>query len=543
MRYLITFILIIFLNDTYSQNRNYKGYDKAVKFFSNNEFNKSKDLLLKIIEKNNEWNKPHLLLSTIYLEELDFYNSTKSLLNIYSLDDPDDILGIEKIANIFYSNGFYSEGLYYFNIICKLDSVYCKEKIMRLIDNCNFSINSINDPVEFNAFNLGKNINTSMSEIGPAITSDNKMLIFTRRVEIKDNDPQEDFYYSLKKDGEWQKAIAFPPPLNTNNNEGALSFSSDQSLLVYTACNRPDGIGSCDLYYSKNDLKASDFMNLGSAVNSKYWDSQACFSSDRKFIYFISNRPGGYGGTDIWISEITQNGFSKAFNAGPVVNTKYDEMSPYIHFDNLTLYFSSKGHVGMGDYDLFVSKRVKPKDNWGSVRNLGFPINNHKSQNSLVVSSDGKTAFYNNADDGFGSDDIFYFELSDEIQANKVNDLELEIISTKIGEEIVLKNVHFLNNSFQLNENSFIELNKLARYLLDNDVKILIEGHTDSNGNINSNNMLSERRAKSVYDYLLTCRIPHNQMSYKGYGDSRPISDNNNEKGRALNRRTSFIIQ
>ena len=543
MRYLITFILIVFLNDIYAQNRDYRRYDKAVKFFNNNEFNKSKDLLFKIIEQDNEWNKPHLLLSTIYLEESDFYNSTKSLLNIYSLDNPDDILGIEKVANIFYSNGFYSEGLYYFNIICKLDSIYCKEKIMRVIDNCSFSINSINNPVEFNAFNLGENINTSMSEIGPAITSDNKMLIFTRRVEIKDNDPQEDFYYSLKKDGEWQKAIVFPPPLNTNKNEGALSFSSDQALLVYTACNRPDGIGSCDLYYGNNDLKASDFINLGSAVNSKYWDSQACFSSDRKFIYFVSNRPGGYGGTDIWISEITADGFSKAFNAGPVVNTKYDEMSPYIHLDNLTLYFSSKGHVGMGDYDLFVSKRVKPKDNWDTVRNLGFPINNHKSQNSLVVSSDGKTAFYNNADDGFGSDDIFCFELPDEIQANEVNDLELEIILTKMGEEIVLKNVHFLNNSFQLNENSFIELNKLARYLLDNDVRILIEGHTDSNGNIDSNNILSERRAKSVYDYLLTCGILHNQMSYRGYGDSRPISDNNNEKGRALNRRTSFIIQ
>ena len=145
--------------------------------------------------------------------------------------------------------------------------------------------------------------------------------------------------------------------------------------------------------------------------------------------------------------------------------------------------------------------------------------------------------------DGFGSDDIFSFELPDEVKANKVNDLTLEIISKKIGEEIVLKNVHFLNNSFDLNENSFYELNKLASYLLDNDINILIEGHTDSIGNINSNMLLSNNRARSVFDYLLSCGVDQKKLSYKGYGDSRPISENNNQIGRSLNRRTSFIVQ
>ena len=106
MKYFITFILVIFLNNIYSQDRDYKKYDKAVKLFNNNKLDKSKDLLFEIIDKNNIWDKPHLLLSTIYLRELDYYNSTKSLLNIYSLDNIDDIPGIEEIANIFYSNGF-----------------------------------------------------------------------------------------------------------------------------------------------------------------------------------------------------------------------------------------------------------------------------------------------------------------------------------------------------------------------------------------------------------------------------------------------------
>ena len=102
-----------------------------------------------------------------------------------------------------------------------------------------------------------------MSEIGPAITADNQMLIFTRRIESNGNKPQEDFYFSLKKDNVYNKAIAFPPPLNSNMNEGALSFSSDQSLLIFTACNRDDGLGSCDLYYGNSNLKSYSFLNLG----------------------------------------------------------------------------------------------------------------------------------------------------------------------------------------------------------------------------------------------------------------------------------------
>ena len=541
-KFILLILVVCCSNQLYTQNRDYKKYDKAIKYYQNNEFEKSKKILVKMIEKNSDWKKPFLLLSNIYLKESDYYKSAKTLLNIYDLENPDDILGVEQIANNFYFNGFYSEALYYYNISCKLDSVYCDSKLKSFIDNCNFSIAAVSDPVDFEPVNLGEKVNTNMSEIGPAITSDNSMLVFTRRVEYEDKEPQEDFYYSLNVDDKWQEAISFPSPLNTNDNEGALSFSNNQSFLIYTACNRSGGFGSCDLYYGINDLDELSFFNLGGKVNSRYWDSQACFSSDRRYIYFVSNRPGGYGGTDIWITEILKDGFSEAFNAGPVINTSKDEMSPFLHPDNLNLYFSSKGHVGMGDFDLFLSTRESVGDEWKIVRNLGYPINNHKSQNSLVVSSDGKTAFYNSSDNGFGSDDIFCFELPENIQANEVKDLELDIILSKIGEEIVLENVHFLNNSFMLNNDSLSELNSLAAYLIKTDIRVVIEGHTDSNGDEYSNQVLSERRAKSVYDYLLKVGVNPDQLLYEGYGYSRPIADNSDEKGRALNRRTSFII-
>ena len=538
-------LLIIFICSNYfstCQNRDYKRYDKAVKLFKNNEFDKSKTILLKIIDKNKEWDKPFMLLSNIYLKEKDFYSSAKSLLNIYDIENTDDYKGIEKIGMDFYQNGFYSEALFYFNIVCKLDSNYCENKVHSYIKNCDFAINALSNPVTFEPVNFGESINTYMSEIGPAISAQNNKIVFTRRVEEKGKNPQEDFFFSTKIDGNWQKAIPFPYPLNTADNEGALSFSSDQALIVYTACNRDGGFGSCDLYYGYNDLEKLEFFNLGENVNSKYWDSQACFSSDRKYLYFVSNRPGGYGGTDIWISNITKNGFSKAYNAGPIINTDKDEMSPFIHSDNLNLYFSSKGHVGMGNYDLFVSKRKNIDSDWEKPNNLGYPINDHKSQNSLVVSSDGKTAYFNSSFDGFGSDDIFYFKLPENVQAKQLNNIELDIIISKPGEEIVLNNVQFSNNSYELNEMSKNELDKLSNYLIKYNINIQIEGHTDSNGDSALNLILSENRAKSVNDYLIIKGVQQDQLVYVGFGDSKPLADNNSEKGRALNRRTSFKI-
>ena len=140
--------------------------------------------------------------------------------------------------------------------------------------------------------------------------------------------------------------------------------------------------------------------------------------------------------------------FSKPNNIGSYINTKYDEMSPFIHIDNQTLYFASKGHVGMGDFDLFMSRKDLNSQKWGSPQNLGFPINTYDVENSLVVSSDGKTAYFTSNKSGFGEEDIFYFELPDELQAKEINELEIDMLTQEKGTEIVLENVHFEHNLF-----------------------------------------------------------------------------------------------
>ena len=192
---------------------------------------------------------------------------------------------------------------------------------------------------------------------------------------------------------------------------------------------------------------------------------------------------------------------------------------------------------------IFLSlKRDSVSTNWKEPINLGYPINDHKSQNSLIVSSDGKTAYFNSSLDGYGLDDIFYFDLPEDVKANKLNNIELDIIVSKPGEEIILNNVQFANNSFELNQSSKNELDKLSNYIFKYNINIQIEGHTDSVGNSDMNLILSENRARAVNKYLIERGVSKEKLTYIGYGSSKPIADNSSENGRALNRRTSFKI-
>jgi outer membrane protein OmpA-like peptidoglycan-associated protein len=175
--------------------------------------------------------------------------------------------------------------------------------------------------------------------------------------------------------------------------------------------------------------------------------------------------------------------------------------------------------------------------------NMGYPINTHKVENSLIVATDGKTAYYASDKSGYGLEDIFWFDLPKEKQATKISDLELEIITQKQGEEVILRNVQFANNSYDLDEISFTELNTLIDYLNKNPkIKIVIEGHTDNVGKAKENQILSKNRAIAVYNYLTQNNIAENRLSYKGYGESKPLAPNESENGRRINRRTSFKI-
>lgn len=272
----------------------------------------------------------------------------------------------------------------------------------------------------FAPHNLGDSVNTKELEYFPSLPIDGKKLIFTRRV----NNNNEDFYESdLNKDNTWSKAYPLPGDINSSTfNEGAQNISQDGKWLIFTGCNFPQGLGSCDLYISyltKNGW--SEPENLGPNVNSEFWESSPSLSPDKRDLYFSSNVPGGFGGADIWVCHRNEKGsWSEPYNLGPEINTSGDEGTPFIHADNQTLYFNSNGHKGYSEQpDIFVSHKL-PDGKWSTPENLGYPVNTIGDEGSLVVAADGKTAYYSSdRTDTKGGLDIYSFELREDVRPLK----------------------------------------------------------------------------------------------------------------------------
>ena len=301
------------------------------------------------------------------------------------------------------------------------------------ISKCEFGMEMIANPVPFDPVNLGDSINTMHDEYINAIASDKRTLFFTRRLPTSaitsgvSSAVEEDFYLSrLSRDSVWLLASNLGPPINTRGNEGAISISPDGQLLFFTACQRQDGLGSCDIYWSwKMGTNWSEPRNLGPAVNSAAWESQPSFSSDGKTLYFASKRTGGKGSSDIWKTELLPNGdWTVPVNLGDSVNTSGEEQNPFIHPDDQTLYFASKGHKGMGGLDLFYTRK-NANGSWNTPVNLGYPINTCADEITLIVNSTGDVAYISSDKlGGKGRQDIYSFPLYKEAQPNPVTYLK-----------------------------------------------------------------------------------------------------------------------
>jgi len=267
---------------------------------------------------------------------------------------------------------------------------------------------------KFEPQNLGDSINSAVSEYYPTLTIDAGKFIYTRRV----NNFNEDFYESDRENGAFRKSKSLEGNINTNQNEGAQNISQDGQWLIFTGCNFPEGRGSCDLYISYlTDRGWSAPENLGDSINTEAWESAPSLSPDKRDLYFASKRADGFGGSDIFVSHRLRNGqWSSPENLGPVINTVGDEGTPFIHADNQSLYFTSSGHPGYGGDDLFVSRKG-PGGVWQKPENLGYPINTIENEGSLVIAADGKTAYYaSDRADSRGGLDLYTFELRSDIR-------------------------------------------------------------------------------------------------------------------------------
>lgn len=606
-------------------------FEEAKKSFKRYDYATTREKLNRALEIDPEFIEAWLMKANMHREKNEdslAIEAYKSVLDV----DPDGFPGAYfDLAKLYLMKGEYEKSLEKFQYY--KENYERSRKISRsskFIEQCKFALKQKANPVKFDPENLGSNINSPFDEYINAMTVDESQIIFTVKKPIdgrKGSREIEDFYYATKneKTNQWNPRRKMGPHFNTPGNEGAMYISPDRSFLVFAACNRRDGFRRCDLYISKRrGDRWGEPKNMGKNVNSRKWDSHPTIGSDSKTIYFVSTRRGGVGNSDIWVTHMKDDGsWTFPENLGKPVNSPENEMYPFIHPDNNTLYFSSSGHMGMGRLDFFFTRKNENGE-WSKPKNLGYPINTHRGELGLQVNASGDLAFISTDRlKGEGRFDIYSFDLYEEAQPTLVNymkgmvydkttneklraELELidlennEVVATafsnsetgkfllsiptgknyalnvdkkgylfysdhfelkgvhdktdpyrkdvplkpiKVGETVELQNIFFEFDMYELLPESEAELNKLIGMLKDNpDLKICLQGHTDSQGTKEYNKELSRKRAKAVYDYLVENGIAKNRLSYKGFGESQPIADNDTEEGRAKNRRTEFVV-
>lgn len=311
--------------------------------------------------------------------------------------------------------------------------------------NAQYAMTQVASPVSFTPEWLGADVNTLEMQYFPSVSGDGNTLVFTAR-NMTTAPTDEDFYVSERDSMGWSRARRLTGHLNTSGNEGAQSLSADGNFIFYAGCNRQDGFGSCDIYVSRklSDGSWAEPFNLGPSINTRFWESQPTISADGKTLFFV--RAGNASGqnSDIYFSELKDGRWTPAAKIPGDVNTPRKESSPFLHFDGKTLYFSSNGHLGMGQEDLFVA--TKQEDGtWGQIRNLGYPINTFQDEFSLVVAPDGKTAYYA-TDRGRDLDhmELYSFELPEAVRAVPIAWLE-GVVVDEVTQDPVQASLSFVS--------------------------------------------------------------------------------------------------
>lgn len=628
---ILVFISVLFPSTILSQHQVHK---RALKFqelafmhFRQHDTTNAREFALKAIKKDSLYATPWVLLGNIYEMQSQSEIAVHAYKQALKIDE-------SQFSALFYVLAELELGLKHWNSCIQYVQKYLitiEENsdeyagAIKLLEIAKFRKDAYEHPIDFNIVNLGKGINSDQHEYVNSLSTDEKSLYITIKSQ-NDYGQMKRLKYSENIYRSDVDSLAWSNPAILNFDDeivqgvGGASISPNNRYLFFTSCE--DG---CNLFYAKiSKGKLGKAKSLGAIVNSNTWDSQPCFSSDGKSLFFASKRAGGYGGADIWVSELDKDGhFQKPYNAGATINSMGDEMAPFIHHDAHSLYFSSNGHIGLGGHDLFLSKKMEG-NNWSEPKNLGYPINTEKDEINLIVAPNGITAFISTDKiEGFGGFDIYKFELGEEfrpvpvtyiegvivdsetgenlvakvelgvlpegelftssqsasedgsflvalplnksialniekegylmysehfytsIQGSKVSPVQMQIPLQKInlGASMILKNIFFETDKFELMEASFPELKKMVR-LMNNNPSIIIEisGHTDNVGSLEYNQLLSERRAKSVLDYLVMKGVSESRLQYKGFGFVMPISTNNTPEGRAKNRRTVVRI-
>ena len=576
-----------------------------------------------------------------YLHSSDKSKATEYFKTAYSLSKELDGYYLFSMGKAYHINEEFDEAIKYYRLAKSKGSRMDRDissKADKNSKDCTYAKKLIESPINVKIENLSTAINTENEEYVPVITADESEIFFTSRrssnvggeLDMGLGDYYEDIYYAKKENGEWTEAENMGKPVNSEFHDATVGLSLDgQKLFIYR--DNKKGVGNI-LVTEKKGTQWTAPEELPEPINSKNQETSACYSYDGNTIYFVSNRPNGQGGKDIYKSTKNKDGaWGEAQNLGTTINTSDDEDAVFLHPDGKTLYFSSKGHKTMGGYDIFKSTYEKGK--WSTPENIGYPVNTPDDDVCFVLTASGDYGYYTSIKiDGQGKRDIYRVSFLDEINKPKLTLLKgvisdkkskeplvasIEIydnnedklvgvfesnsatgkymvslpagrdygISVKAkgylfysdninipdnaafqvveknvaleklekGKKVVLKNIFYDYNKASLRTSSFNELNKVIELLTHNpQMKIEISAHTDSRGSDAYNNKLSQSRAQSCVDYLVTKGITKDRLIAKGYGETQlMVSDADIEKmateeekeaGHQQNRRTEFKI-
>lgn len=549
MKRIAVILLIIALASTaFAQHpkKAVKAYESAEKAFQKRDYQKAHRELLKAVLEDPNYAEAWLLEGEVGMEMEDYDLAMLGYENALSTDSLLFPPAAITLARLYDKQGNYKReiALLRWYLSKGFNIAFIEATANELLEKATFRDWAVYHPVAFEPENLGATINSSNDEYVNMLSFDGTQLLFTRKMPL-DNDYQKEFLFvSHLIDNQWSE----PQPLAFSNfpqdvDPGAAFISADGKKLYLTGCGWSRD-SSCDIYVSEwKDNRWAMPRRLSESINTRSWESQPCVSSDGKELYFVSRRSGQ---ADIYRSVRNADGtWGEPQNLGEPINTKGTEMAPFLHPDGHTLYFSSDTHIGMGGFDLFMSRRGDDGQ-WQEPVNLGFPINTSGDEINFFVAADGKTAFISSQrEGGHGGYDIYTFELPEEIRSDSANYLaSVDVVELAPGDAVILQNIQFEYNSSALTKDSESGIQMLLEFLQRNlHLKVELAGHTDNVGSDSYNLKLSSERAEVVRQALIDKGIDATRLTAKGYGATRPLTPNDTEDHRAMNRRTEMVVK
>ncbi|MDQ1089091.1 OmpA family protein [Siphonobacter sp. SORGH_AS_1065] len=385
------------------------AYEKGQKALSNRDMGAARKEFQKAVERDENYGEAYFRLAQLFEYDRNLEESAKYYQKAVTLkpDSPEVQPAFLWLGAYYLKTGNYAQAAPLLEKYLEVQKSITKpspilkislKRAQRMLDVCRFSQEAVKHPLTVQVKKLPDVINAFDSQYFPVLTADRQHLFFTG---IEQPNGDENLYISsYTEELGWTKPRAVSGMINTDENEGTSSISADGRTLVFTVCQSRlrRGYGNCDLYITyRNGDQWTEPENLGPQINSAAWESQPTLSPDGRVIFFVSDRPGGLGKRDIWMSKKDSLGrWMPSVNAGPAINTTEDEVSPFLHANGTSLFFASDGYTGLGGFDLWLTEF--DGKTFSKPENLGYPLNNHEDQVALYITADGRKGYYSQED-------------------------------------------------------------------------------------------------------------------------------------------------